>query len=762
MCDFAIFSHYKQIIITKDKLQRNDHLVGYRTRPNYFSWGRRGPLLFEEIKKGGADIICLQGCDQFDYFQEKLSPRGFVGVYERTTKPLQMQNVYFGDGLAIFWRTNKFELSGRQKFLLGDNRFISNIALLARLKRRSPFIDPTNMDFLRNPQNIVYESNIKCKNIGGDKNLWCVLSTKYLYLFNDKQHYESPLKYFDLDTFYQIKNSNSNLNDTSFILYPRQKNINNISSIEFETGDVNKNLMWIKNIKTAQIGIEIDVWNTHLIEGHSMKCEYRRVKQAQVLFECMSRASAQNNLIDKNIGSKYNPYSSNNNYKFYQDVLDKKAATQTNQNSQNNGAGGKLKADLSILSTGIGNNASSRNTTKSVTISGGGNTDLAERFKKMMEKRIKTSETSKLPVRIDPNVKDGDNKDENDDDEKKGNDDNRPGIGLSLDPINSSNNIKSNGTTKQTQQENDDPPFQVPTQLHRPVILCCDTESNAHGDYDYQIPPLSYTYLTMKSRTTQNNAFFNYSMKQLTADPSTQTDRHNWFLQSAYALGFGNEPELTSFNRYWPNEATKKGLTEFGSNNIDSATKRIDFNQSIEIVKCSDFILFSPQHFRVLKLLEPLEKDWIMRKWNKTLPCVDYPSDHTMIGVEFELAIPTMPGTHMMNLAGAATSSVPSTTSGNNQQQPSTPGLIPQTPTTPNMSVGLKTPTTTGLPTPTPSTTTNPGTQSLTNIGTSMATTAIPSIHYTPTGSNNSYNSPFANQYTQRAFAAQHTQFQPK
>ena len=105
-------------------MQRNDGLQGYRTHTNYFSWGRRGPLLIEEIKKGKPDIICLQGCDQFDYFQEKLTPRGFFGVYERTTKPLQMQNVYFGDGLATFWRTEKFELSGRQKFLLGDNRFV--------------------------------------------------------------------------------------------------------------------------------------------------------------------------------------------------------------------------------------------------------------------------------------------------------------------------------------------------------------------------------------------------------------------------------------------------------------------------------------------------------------------------------------------------------------------------------------------------------------------------------------------------------------
>merc|ERR1712154_154385 len=102
----------------KNKLQRSDGLQGYRTRPNYYSWSKRGPLLIEEIKRYSPDIICLQGCDQFDYFQQKLAPRGFVGVYERTTQPLLMKSVYFGDGLAIFWRTEKFELSGRQKCLL--------------------------------------------------------------------------------------------------------------------------------------------------------------------------------------------------------------------------------------------------------------------------------------------------------------------------------------------------------------------------------------------------------------------------------------------------------------------------------------------------------------------------------------------------------------------------------------------------------------------------------------------------------------------
>merc|ERR1712087_1014927 len=116
-------------------------------------------------------------------------------------------------------------------------------------------------------------------------------------------------------------------------------------------------------------------------------------------------------------------------------------------------------------------------------------------------------------------------------------------------------------------------------------------------------------------------------MQQIQSNPNYQTERHSWFLQSAYALGFQQEPELTSFNRYWPHEI---------NDDLAAQTKKLNFNESIEISRCSDLVLFSPQHFRVLKLLEPIRKQWIYSKWNKTLPNLDYPSDHTMIGVEFE------------------------------------------------------------------------------------------------------------------------------
>merc|ERR1719384_2187203 len=131
------------------------------------------------------------------------------------------------------------------------------------------------------------------------------------------------------------------------------------------------------------------------------------------------------------------------------------------------------------------------------------------------------------------------------------------------------------------------------------------------------------------------NELYAHSTNQLMADPTMSMERHQWILQSAYALGFNQEPAVTAFNRYWPHEITEDHSVR---NNIFAQRKKMDFSQSIEIAKCSDLILFSPQDFRVLQLLEPLKKDWIYSKWNRTLPNVDYPSDHTMIGVQFELA----------------------------------------------------------------------------------------------------------------------------
>lgn len=88
---------------------------------------------------------------------------------------------------------------------------------------------------------------------------------------------------------------------------------------------------------------------------------------------------------------------------------------------------------------------------------------------------------------------------------------------------------------------------------------------------------------------------------------------------------------MTAFNRFWPD-------TGDDADHRKRSKKSMDFENSVEMVRCSDLILFSPQHFRVLKIQENMTKEWVYSRWNKSLPNADYPSDHTMVGVEFELA----------------------------------------------------------------------------------------------------------------------------
>merc|ERR1719203_826853 len=229
---------------------------------------------------------------------------------------------------------------------------------------------------------------------------------------------------------------------------------------------------------------------------------------------------------------------------------------------------------------------------------GGDYVKLSEKFKKMMEQRIEKQQI--VPVHIDPNEANPDRivhhktvivEKKIDDDDYK-----------SASPRQASPSV----TSKKISSE--DFEFIVPTKLHRPLILCVDSESNAWGDAKFRIPPLCYTYLTMHSRNTRKNELYAHSTNQLMADPTMSMERHQWILQSAYALGFNAEPEVTAFNRYWPHEITEDHSVR---NNIFAQRKKLDFSQSIEIAKCSDFILFSPQNFRVLQLLEPLKKEWI-------------------------------------------------------------------------------------------------------------------------------------------------------
>jgi len=106
--------------------------------PIWMEWeSSRGPLIITELLQNQPDIICLQEVDRFEYLEEQLAIRGYIGIYER--RPLPSKSFYIPDGLSIFWRTDKFELIGRNCQLLNSNNYSNEIALCARLKRRDPY-----------------------------------------------------------------------------------------------------------------------------------------------------------------------------------------------------------------------------------------------------------------------------------------------------------------------------------------------------------------------------------------------------------------------------------------------------------------------------------------------------------------------------------------------------------------------------------------------------------------------------------------------
>ena len=458
-----------------------------RTRPNFYSFSRRGPLLLEELKKANPDVICLQGCDQFDYFQEHLSPSGFIGIYEQTEQPKLLQNVFFGDGLAIFWRTERFKLVGRKLVVLGDDRYVSNIGLVARLKRHYPFLKPLNMDYLQNPVNIEYEGLVQIDLKNGGKTpvhlpsgsatgklqldaVWLVLSTKYLYVFQHRQQYHNPLMLFDLDDIMNIGDTSDDLDDYSFSITPKPKtNKESLKPIRFYTFQPAVTTKWMAELKEAQIGTSIDVWTSQLIPGYSLNAEYRRIKQCQELLEHISRVSATDHLEQCHIG---HITESQEDYKESKEDEDAKRK--------------ETKSDLSERFKKLMNDRITQQKLGSTPI-GGNPVDPAVPIKaKVIDPNVKPK-TTRVPV-IDPDAK-------SDDDDQKYSETLSKGMSLNL--VNSVNaqNVKKEDWMSSGK-------WTVPTKLYRPCVLCVDIESNAWGDAMHEIPPLCYAYLTNRSRTT--------------------------------------------------------------------------------------------------------------------------------------------------------------------------------------------------------------------------------------------------------------------
>lgn len=161
-----------------------------------------------------------------------------------------------------------------------------------------------------------------------------------------------------------------------------------------------------------------------------------------------------------------------------------------------------------------------------------------------------------------------------------------------------------------------------PQLLKRPVILCVDTGGDCYplrpkptkvGE-SMRVDIQSYAYLTWRSRTTKelprNTGVREEDLLPL-PEQSVHGNWHGFFLQSAYALGFGHEPEFTNYY-----------VTRWNT----------------PYTRTKNFIMFTPQNFRVINLLDAHSREWIQSQETAALPCANYPSDHILVGCDFEVA----------------------------------------------------------------------------------------------------------------------------
>ena len=73
-------------------------------------WKNRCKQILEHLGAIDADIICLQECQEFAMMQSVLAGWGYDGEYKQRTGHKE-------DGLAIFWRREKFEIIGKSSWL---------------------------------------------------------------------------------------------------------------------------------------------------------------------------------------------------------------------------------------------------------------------------------------------------------------------------------------------------------------------------------------------------------------------------------------------------------------------------------------------------------------------------------------------------------------------------------------------------------------------------------------------------------------------
>jgi len=98
------------------------------TDQSVLPWDRRGPMVLAAICEHHHDIIALEECDKFNYFETALKPKGYAGVFHK-----KGGGSY--DGCALFYDTSSFTLKSKLDVKYTDlgDKGASQVAIIATL-----------------------------------------------------------------------------------------------------------------------------------------------------------------------------------------------------------------------------------------------------------------------------------------------------------------------------------------------------------------------------------------------------------------------------------------------------------------------------------------------------------------------------------------------------------------------------------------------------------------------------------------------------
>ena len=92
-------------------------------------WHTRASLIAKEIQHWSPDIVCLQEVDRYNHLKSLLASQGYVGRYLKRPNGRP-------DGLAMFWKRDKFDLVESKEVVYAGLGLRDNVAQVYRLRCR--------------------------------------------------------------------------------------------------------------------------------------------------------------------------------------------------------------------------------------------------------------------------------------------------------------------------------------------------------------------------------------------------------------------------------------------------------------------------------------------------------------------------------------------------------------------------------------------------------------------------------------------------